>query len=108
MYFGATAPGRNFWKRTRGVSATCPTLRRHGAEVVDDIGRLAQGLAAREADLAGGAVDADDLDEHLVAFLADVLHGAHPLLVELADVHEPVRAREDLDEGAELGQPLDD
>ena len=30
------------------------------------------------------------------------------LLVELADVHEPVRAREDLDEGAELGEALDD
>ena len=41
-------------------------------------------------------------------FLADVLHRAHALLVELADVHQAVGARQDLDEGAELGDAPDD
>src|SRR5258708_5322857 len=78
------------------------------AEVVDDVGRLAERLAARQTNLAGRPIDGDDLDEHLVALLADVLHGLDALAVELADVHEPVRPREDLDEGAELGEALDD
>src|SRR5262249_9710797 len=97
MYRGATAPGRTFWKRTRGAfGAVIRSGGRGGAEVVDDVGRLAERLLAREADLAGRAVDRDDLDEHLVAFLADVLHGRDALAVELADVHEAVGAGEDL------------
>src|SRR5215831_12628796 len=107
MYLGASAPGRNLRKRTRGAEDAMP-LRGRGAEVVDDVGVLPQRLLAREADLAGGAIDADHLHQHLVAFLADVLHGAHALLVELADVHQAVGPREDLHEGAEVGQALDD
>src|SRR4029453_6625754 len=56
---------------------------------------------AREADLAG-RIDVDDLHEDLVAFLhlaADILHA---LVRHLADVEQAVRARDDLDEGAEV------
>src|SRR3954469_4019132 len=105
MYFGASAPGRSFTNRMRGAEALI-RLRGGGAEVVHDVGGLPDRLAAGEANLAGGAVDADGLHQHLVAFLADVAHHVDALLVELADVDQAVGAGEDLHEGAEVGQPL--
>src|SRR6185369_3363514 len=47
-----------------------------------------------------GLVDADDLDRQLVAFLDDVRDLTDAERSELADVHQTVGARHDLDEGA--------
>src|SRR6185436_3892935 len=69
MYRGVTAPGRSLRKRTRitgemesarrpGTPEKDASSRGRGAEVVDHVRCLAERLAAREADLAGGAVDA--------------------------------------------------
>src|SRR2546425_5275450 len=58
-------------------------------------------LLPGEADLAG-PVDLEDLDVDDVALLQDVGDPLHALVGELGDVHEAVRAREDLHEGAEV------
>src|SRR5262245_7658674 len=47
-------------------------------------------------------VDGDHLDLQAVAHLADVFDLVHVLVVQLADVAEPVPAGQDLDEGAEV------
>jgi hypothetical protein len=64
--------------------------------------RSASACFARQANLAA-AVDADDLDQQLVAFLDDL---ARPLWTRSSDssrdVDEAIGAGQDLDEGAEL------
>src|SRR5262249_52400818 len=62
--------------------------------------RRHEGLA-RQLD-AVLVVDGDDLDLHLVADLADLIDPVDVADVELADVHEPVAARDDLDERPEI------
>jgi hypothetical protein len=59
-----------------------------------------QGLA-RQLD-AIVLVDGDHLHLHLVADLAHVVDLADILVVQFADVAQPVAARQDLDEGAEV------
>src|SRR4051812_11138221 len=62
MYRGTSAPGRSFWKRTRGDANLILRLRGgHGAEVVHHVRGLADRRAARQPDLTGGPVDADHL-----------------------------------------------
>src|SRR5215468_5059024 len=63
--------------------------------------RLAQRLLPGQPDLAG-LVHLDDLHVDDVALADDVGDLAHPLVGELRDVHQPVGARHDLDEGAEV------
>src|SRR5688572_19710453 len=65
-----------------------------------------EGFLAGEADLAG-LVDLEHLHVDDVALADDVRHGAHPLVGELRDVHEPVRSGHDLDEGAEIDHAPD-
>src|SRR5690606_33498923 len=60
----------------------------------------------READLAA-AVDGDDLHQHLVALIEDVGDLLDALVGDLADVDQPVGAREELHEGAEVGDLAD-
>ena len=62
---------------------------------------LAQHGLAAELD-AVLVVDGDDLDLHLVADLAHVGDAGDVLVGQLADVAQPVLARQDLDEGAEI------
>src|SRR5215813_13754098 len=63
-------------------------------------GRLVDRLHA-ELNLAA-IVHADDLDLHEIADLDDVAHGLHALGRQLADMHEPVAAAEEVHEGAEI------
>src|SRR5215472_1622614 len=60
---------------------------------------LGEGLLAGELDLAH-RIDGDDFDGDLVAFLDDVGGLAHAVGSELRDVHQPVLAGQDLDEGS--------
>ena len=64
-------------------------------------GLIAQRGLPRQAHLAV-AVDLDDLDHHDVALGEDVADGADAVLGDLRDVQQPLRARDHLDEGAEL------
>src|SRR5215211_3298015 len=61
----------------------------------------------REGEAAPLRVDLEDLDLDVVARLHDLARVLHVLLRELGDVHEPLDALEDLDEGAE-GHDLGD
>src|SRR5689334_5861017 len=49
----------------------------------------------------------DELHAHAVALLDDVLRLVRAPVRELGDVHQPFRARQDLDERAERGRALD-
>src|SRR5262245_31518738 len=66
--------------------------------------RLAQRLLPGQPDLAG-LVHLDDLHVDDVALADDVGDLAHALVGQLRDVHQPVGARHDLDEGAEVDDP---
>src|SRR5690606_36581741 len=62
---------------------------------------LGEGRLAAEAH-APLLVDADALDDHLVAELANVLRAAHAEVGELGNVHQAFLAGEHLDEAAEF------
>src|SRR5215831_19112593 len=47
-------------------------------------------------------VDGDDLDLHAVADFTDAFHLVDVLVIQLADVAQPVAAWQDLDEGAKI------
>ena len=81
-------------------------MRSRGALALFPLGEREQ-LAARQANLAL-AVDRDDLHLDLVALLEHVLDALDALVRDLGDVHEAVGVRQDLDEGAEVGDALDD
>src|SRR5438105_3336220 len=67
--------------------------------VGDALGFLKHGLS-REID-PSLAIDLRHLDVDLVADIDRVLHPFHPILGQLADVHQAILVRHDLDEGAE-------
>src|SRR5262249_7738396 len=66
--------------------------------------RLAQRFLARQPDLAR-LVDLDHLHVDDVAFADDVGDLPHAFVGELRDVHQPVGAGHDLDEGTEIDHP---
>src|SRR4051812_31796107 len=120
---GTSSPGlaarsgsRARWARARPSRSSCcwppePRLRLRtgcggGLVLAVASALLREGFLAGEADLAG-AIDGDDLHQHLVAFLEHVLHLLHPRVREVGDVHEAVRPGEDLHEGPELHDPPD-
>src|SRR5688500_9763756 len=63
-------------------------------------------VLAGEPDLPR-AIDLEDLYVDDVAFLEDVRDLTNTLVGQLRDVHEPVGAREDLDEGTEVDDLAD-
>jgi hypothetical protein len=61
------------------------------AEVVDLVGRLTERFFAGQADLAS-AVDADDLDQQLLAFLDDVGDVVDAVVRQLAHMNQTIGA----------------
>src|SRR5438093_1424676 len=51
-------------------------------------------------------IDIDDLDQQLFTLAELVAHVFHPMVRNLGDVQQAVRARHDLDERAKIGDPL--
>ena len=66
------------------------------------------GVANREADLAGLAIDVLHRDAHLLADFENVGRGLHPIPRHLADMDEAINAIADVDEGAEVAHRSDD
>jgi hypothetical protein len=52
-------------------------------------------------------IDVDHFDHHLIPFLQLVAHVFDAIVRDLGDMEQAVEARHDLDEGAEIGNPLD-
>src|SRR5262245_34838938 len=94
---GRSSAPRRRAMRTRTLAS--PDMRAWLVAALGD--RVRQRLLAREPDLAG-RVDVDALREHLVALADHVGDLLHAPLREVRDVDQPVRAREDLDERAEV------
>src|SRR5262249_62169617 len=61
-------------------------------------------LLAAQADLAVGGVYAQDADLDLVADLDDLLGALDPGVGQLRDVQQPLQARLQLEEDAEVGE----
>src|SRR4030065_344654 len=81
--------------------------------VTPAIGLFRLGVVIGDQGLAGQAnlplpVHVQHLDHHDVALLEDLVHGFHPAMGQLRDVHQAVGARQDLHKGAEVHELFDE